>query len=288
MVPLRFINDVMGAETGWDEETRTVTITPADGAEITIVIGQELPGGLGTADIVAGRTFVPVRYVANELGAVTDWDNATRTVTIIVGDGGPDVPVAPPVEPPVVTPPAAPAENAPEYSAPTGENTPGIIVQHVTEGDAETGVQVIIGQGQDVWPFALANEDDGGRAFEPVPGETYRLVFNVTATGTEGWRVRWGTGFGAWNDFTPADLAIVNDHDREPGQIATVIPARFVEGFTSDGTYTLVVDITLDGSQPFNGLIGNISLVGMFGSHDFIVNWVIVEHNGETIAQWSA
>ena len=32
--------------------------------------------------IIGGRTFVPVRFVADELGAVTTWDDATKTVTI--------------------------------------------------------------------------------------------------------------------------------------------------------------------------------------------------------------
>ena len=32
--------------------------------------------------IIGGRTFVPVRFVADELGAVTTWDDATKTVAI--------------------------------------------------------------------------------------------------------------------------------------------------------------------------------------------------------------
>ncbi len=37
----------------------------------------------GTAPaIISDRTFVPVRFVADELGAETSWDDATKTVTI--------------------------------------------------------------------------------------------------------------------------------------------------------------------------------------------------------------
>ena len=32
--------------------------------------------------IINDRTFVPVRFVADELGAETAWDEATKTVTI--------------------------------------------------------------------------------------------------------------------------------------------------------------------------------------------------------------
>ena len=32
--------------------------------------------------IIDGRTFVPVRFVADELGATVAWDDATKTVTI--------------------------------------------------------------------------------------------------------------------------------------------------------------------------------------------------------------
>lgn len=37
----------------------------------------------GTAPaIISDRTFVPVRFVADKLGAETSWDDATKTVTI--------------------------------------------------------------------------------------------------------------------------------------------------------------------------------------------------------------
>ena len=32
--------------------------------------------------IISDRTFVPVRFVADELGAETEWDDTTKTVTI--------------------------------------------------------------------------------------------------------------------------------------------------------------------------------------------------------------
>ena len=36
--------------------------------------------------IKAGRTYVPVRYLGEALGANVDWDEVTKTVTVTKGD----------------------------------------------------------------------------------------------------------------------------------------------------------------------------------------------------------
>jgi len=41
-----------------------------------------LPGGLGAPMIVDERTFVPLRYVAENLGASVRWDGDTSTAYI--------------------------------------------------------------------------------------------------------------------------------------------------------------------------------------------------------------
>ena len=81
MLPLHTVAEVMGAELGWDPETRTATLTRGDDV-VTLVIGEELPGNMGTPLIRDGRTFVPVAFVAEELGAETSWVADTRTVYI--------------------------------------------------------------------------------------------------------------------------------------------------------------------------------------------------------------
>jgi len=81
MVPLRVIAEAMGAEVGWDYDTRTVTIT-GRGEPFSLVIDEPLPSGMGTAVIISNRTFVPVRYIAEMLGAVVEWCGISNAVYI--------------------------------------------------------------------------------------------------------------------------------------------------------------------------------------------------------------
>ena len=81
MVPLRVIAEEMGAIVDWDGATQTVSMS-RDGSYMSLVIGQALPDGMGTAVIAEDRTFVPVRYVAEMLGAEVEWDGANQAVYI--------------------------------------------------------------------------------------------------------------------------------------------------------------------------------------------------------------
>jgi hypothetical protein len=47
------------------------------------VIGQPLPNDLGIPIISNDRTFVPLRFVADALGADTKWDGATQSIEVI-------------------------------------------------------------------------------------------------------------------------------------------------------------------------------------------------------------
>ena len=81
MVPIRVITEMFGGTADWNEETKEVTLT-IDGKVIKMTVGVVLEE-YGTAPaIISDRTFVPVRFVADELGAETSWDDATKTVTI--------------------------------------------------------------------------------------------------------------------------------------------------------------------------------------------------------------
>ena len=82
MVPLRLIAEALGAQVGWIEETRTVTIA-ANGRFLSLELDTPLPGDMGTAMIVNDRTFVPVAYVAEMLGATVRWDGDARAVYVI-------------------------------------------------------------------------------------------------------------------------------------------------------------------------------------------------------------
>lgn len=81
LVPIRVITEALGGQVAWNEAAKEVTLT-VNGKEIKMTIGKVLEK-YGVAPVIIGdRTFVPVRFVADELGAVTAWDDATKTVTI--------------------------------------------------------------------------------------------------------------------------------------------------------------------------------------------------------------
>lgn len=89
MVPFRFIGEGLGAKVGWDPATRTVSYILGE-KSLEIPIGSntiKVNGKQETievaAQLVGGRTFVPVRVVSEHLGARVDWDAKTQTVTIL-------------------------------------------------------------------------------------------------------------------------------------------------------------------------------------------------------------
>ncbi len=88
LVPIRAISEEMGADVGYEHETRTVTIVDGDN-EIVLKIGDTTAYVNGEvyeldvpANVIEGRTMVPIRFVSEAMGAVVDWDGETKTVII--------------------------------------------------------------------------------------------------------------------------------------------------------------------------------------------------------------
>ena len=82
MVPLRVIGEALGAtDLALD---RGVVSLVLDGRTITMTVGQPLPGNMGTPVIIAGRTFVPLAYIIEEMGATARWDSAARVAYIYI------------------------------------------------------------------------------------------------------------------------------------------------------------------------------------------------------------
>jgi len=92
-VPFRAIFESMGATVSWDDPSRTVTAKRGD-RTVKLTIGRKAC----TVDragsdrsfstdaapfIEGGRTYVPVRFAAQALGAAVGWDNNTQTVLIV-------------------------------------------------------------------------------------------------------------------------------------------------------------------------------------------------------------
>lgn len=87
--PARFVAESLGAKVVWNEATRTVTITNDDTNIVLVVdsttayVNGEAVKMDASAFIADGRIFTPCRFVAEQLGANVEWDEATRTITII-------------------------------------------------------------------------------------------------------------------------------------------------------------------------------------------------------------
>lgn len=92
MVPLRFATEALGAEVEWEQATRTAIMTK-NGIVVKVSIGNNMvtiiENGVTrqvqmdtTAVLKEGRTYVPIRYVAEGLGAYVDYSNSYRTVGI--------------------------------------------------------------------------------------------------------------------------------------------------------------------------------------------------------------
>lgn len=88
LVPLRFIVEAIGGEVNWDNDNRLVTVNskgktielPIDSKTIKID-GQDV--NIDQAAIIKGdRTFVPIRFIAENLDMVVNYINDTREIEI--------------------------------------------------------------------------------------------------------------------------------------------------------------------------------------------------------------
>jgi hypothetical protein len=87
-LPVRPVSEAFGAAVIWDAEQRSVTISVEDSTvvcsidnPVAYVDGE--PVSLDTTPaLVAGSTFVPLRFVAEMIGMQVDWDDATKTIRI--------------------------------------------------------------------------------------------------------------------------------------------------------------------------------------------------------------
>ena len=93
LVPMRAIFEALEAEISWDQETQTVKAVSQTGREMVLTIGQaevsiredeeqsqvilDVP-----AQLVGGRTLVPVRAVSELMAAEVSWDEAARLVRV--------------------------------------------------------------------------------------------------------------------------------------------------------------------------------------------------------------
>ncbi len=89
LVPLRFISGALGAQVTWLANKKQVVIKDgADeiilttGSRIVLINGAAQETDCASATMPPGRVFVPLRFIAEDLGATVDFDPATRLITL--------------------------------------------------------------------------------------------------------------------------------------------------------------------------------------------------------------
>lgn len=90
LVPLRFVSEAFGSEVTWDGTKKTATVVLGNHT-IEVPIGQnyavvnekqeniEVPGQL-----MNGNTYVPLRFIGENLGAEVNYDAATKGISILM------------------------------------------------------------------------------------------------------------------------------------------------------------------------------------------------------------
>ncbi|MEL7568061.1 MAG: copper amine oxidase N-terminal domain-containing protein [Dehalobacterium sp.] len=88
LLPLRFVGEAFGINFTWDEQSKTVTY-PSPNGQVVLTVGEKtaLVGeGQVTLDaegrIAAGRTFVPLRFIGESLGAEVTWHGEQKKAEI--------------------------------------------------------------------------------------------------------------------------------------------------------------------------------------------------------------
>ena len=92
MLPVRFVAECLGADVTWDDAKKTALIVSEE-TEIKIVVGALVAFVNGEAKVLDkvldtpvfikhARTYLPVRFIAEALGAEANWNSETSTVVI--------------------------------------------------------------------------------------------------------------------------------------------------------------------------------------------------------------
>lgn len=92
-VPVRFVSEALGAKVDWNSKAQKVTVS-LEGNQIVLTLGKKsytVNGKTKQMDTVAlrksSRTFVPLRFVSEALGAEVKWDSLNYIVEIHTGSG---------------------------------------------------------------------------------------------------------------------------------------------------------------------------------------------------------
>lgn len=94
LIPIRVVSEELKFQVGWDGNTSTVTIQKS-GTEIKLVLGSSKATVNGNSVTLTaaptaknGVTFVPVRFVSEQMGLTVNWDNTLKTAYLISSSSG--------------------------------------------------------------------------------------------------------------------------------------------------------------------------------------------------------
>jgi hypothetical protein len=92
MLPIRALIETLGGRVSWNVTTRTATIMLGDrfvvlevGKNTALVNGKLLmidPANAKVVPVIIGsRTFLPLRFIAENLGLEMAWESASQTIS---------------------------------------------------------------------------------------------------------------------------------------------------------------------------------------------------------------
>ncbi|WP_054957685.1 family 10 glycosylhydrolase [Paenibacillus dakarensis] len=104
MVPTRVISEGLGAQIGWNQGTKTVTVSK-DGMQLVLTAGRNnaLVNGAtisldASVQIKNGRVMVPLRFISENLGLTVKWNQAAQQISLTQNHAvPPSIPGNPPV-----------------------------------------------------------------------------------------------------------------------------------------------------------------------------------------------
>jgi hypothetical protein len=137
LVPLRSMFEQTGATVAWDPATKTVAVSKT-GSSVKVTVGKPevvINGESRPLDvppeIYKGAVVVPLRVIAEGMGAYVQWVAEKRLVVVRY------VPAAPPTPPPAATPaPTLPPEAPPAATpSPTPKPKPAPVYEKFVAGD---------------------------------------------------------------------------------------------------------------------------------------------------------
>jgi len=195
LVPMRIILQALGAEVDWNDATQTVT-ADLPGYAVVLRIGDNratINDELQFLDVMPmlynTRTYLPIRFCGESVGATVDYDAVSGNVTITkAGITVTNPPVTPPGAAPTTPPPSLPA-GARNMTITTGFTNGAVIPARFQSSDVDGALEMsppvswtaVNGAAGYLVALADISYDEEGYLYwlALVPAETTRIAENA-------------------------------------------------------------------------------------------------------------